>query len=133
MELTVTMPGGRDALGTGKITRLGARVQKRAIGADDARLRADTLVRSAWATYSGVPLPLGKRVEAIIHLPEHAVAALVPRDAVRIHDGRATVDVVAGPLVERRTVRLGAADDAFVAVDGVQAGTRLILAAGDKP
>jgi multidrug efflux pump subunit AcrA (membrane-fusion protein) len=133
MELTVTMPGGREPLGTGRITRLGARVQKRAIGADDARLRADTLVRSAWATYSGVPLPLGKRVEAVIHLPERAVAALVPRSAVHVHDGLATVDVVAGPMLERRTVRLGAADSAFVEVDGLQAGTRLVLAAGDKP
>jgi multidrug efflux pump subunit AcrA (membrane-fusion protein) len=133
MELTVTMPGGRETLGTGKITRLGARVQKRAIGADDARLRADTLVRSAWATYAGTPLPLGKRVEAIVHLPERAVAALVPRDAVRIQDGLATVEVVAGPILERRSVRLGAADDSFVEVDGVKAGTRVLVAAGEKP
>jgi hypothetical protein len=65
--------GGRGELGHGRITRLGAGLQKRTLGADDARIRAESRVRGAWVELAAeagrAPLPLGKRLEAKIALP----------------------------------------------------------------
>jgi multidrug resistance efflux pump len=132
IEVTITMPGGKDVLGKGHVTRLGARVQRRTIGADDARLRAETLVRSAWASYEGQLLPIGKRVEGVVHLPERVVSARVPRDAVRVKDGLAVVEVVKGAMVATQTVKLGGADDGYVEVQGLDVGARLVVKGGAR-
>jgi multidrug resistance efflux pump len=133
MDVTISLPGGREVLGTGKVTRVGARLQKRAIAADDARLRAQAQVRSAWVAYAGAPLPIGERIEASVHLPERVVAARVPRDAVHVRDGEAVVEVKHGPIATTQAVTLGAADAAFVEVSGVERGTRVLLTNGAGP
>jgi multidrug resistance efflux pump len=130
MDVTISLPGGREVIGSGKVTRVGARLQKRAIAADDARLRAQAQVRSAWVAYAGAPLPIGERIEASVHLPERVVAARVPRDAVHVRDGEAVVEVKHGPITTTQAVTLGAADAAFVEVRGVERGARVLVPSG---
>ena len=128
LAVTITMPGGRTVLAQGTVSRLGARVQKRTIGADDARLRAEAMVRTVWIAWSqnGMdPMPIGKRVEAVIRLPEREVLARVPRSAVIVKDGHAQVEVPWGPLTRSRVVTLGATDENFVEVKGIDVGMRV--------
>jgi HlyD family secretion protein len=131
LEVTLTMPGGRPVLARGTLARIGARLQKRTVGADDARLRAENLVRSAWVEWKSEGtemLPIGKRVEAIVEMSPREVTSRVPRTAVIVRDGHAMVEVPWGPLSSTQTVTLGAADDRFVEVTGVRPGTRVLIA-----
>ena len=68
LPVQFTMPGGRTIIGHGKVTRVAPQVEKRSIGADDARIRADSLVRPAWSDYLPQPgvgqLPVNYRLEA---------------------------------------------------------------------
>ena len=130
LPVKLTMPGGRVQLAEGKITRLSPRLQKRTIGADDARIRAEHQVRCAWVTWTHdgeSPLPIGKRVEAAIQLPPHDVPARLPRAAVIIRDGRAEVHTARWPLGATRPVTLGAADDQFVEVAGLSPGDKVLV------
>jgi RND family efflux transporter MFP subunit len=122
LKVTLTGPGGRPEIARGTLTRLSPRLGKRTVGADDARLRAEHLVRTAWVQWTGPALPIGKRLEAAIHLPPHDVAARVPRAAVVVKDGRAVVDT-GGWIGGEKPVTLGAADEAFVEVEGLAVGT----------
>jgi membrane fusion protein YbhG len=134
LEVTVTTAGGRERRGHGVVARLSPRLATRTIGASEARMRAETQVRSAWIKWDdkdGPALPIGLRVEAQIHLPVREVTARVPRDAVRIHDGNATVEIPHyGLTADERPVVLGAADDAWVEVKGVDKGTRVVASGG---
>jgi multidrug resistance efflux pump len=62
------LPGARTLVGHGRVTRIAPQVEKRSIGADDARIRADSMIRPAWADF--VPeagyanLPVNYRLEA---------------------------------------------------------------------
>jgi multidrug resistance efflux pump len=66
------LPGRGQVVGHGKVTRIAPQVEKRSIGADDARIRADSLVRPAWSDLSTEPgtepLPVNYRLEAWIEL-----------------------------------------------------------------
>ncbi len=68
MPVQLVLPGSREVIGRGTVTRIAPQVEKRTIGADDARIRADSMVRPAWSDYallSGVsPLPVNYRLEA---------------------------------------------------------------------
>ncbi|MEB2311762.1 MAG: efflux RND transporter periplasmic adaptor subunit [Sorangiineae bacterium] len=130
LPVTITWPGGRGALGTGKLTRVGAQLQRRTIGAADARERGEGWVRSAWIEPKWGPsveggLPIGQRVEVRIVLPSERVSARVPRSAIRVHDGRATVSVAGGLLFRDAPVELGAADERYVEVRGVSPGASI--------
>jgi multidrug efflux pump subunit AcrA (membrane-fusion protein) len=126
LEVVVQSLGGREPLARGELSRLSARVERRTIAADDARVRADGWVRPAWATFGtgeGVGLPIGMQVEAVVRLPATQVEVRVPRDAVRIHEGRAWVTVPGLLLPRERAVLLGAADENWVEVRELGAGT----------
>jgi multidrug resistance efflux pump len=130
-DVAITMPGGRATLAHGHIVRVGARLQKRTVGADDARLRAENLVRPIWVEWKageGALLPIGKRVEGVVELAHREASARVPRSAVTVRDGQAMVDVAWGPLRSSRPVTLGATDAEFVEVSGVRPGTKVLLA-----
>jgi multidrug resistance efflux pump len=62
------LPGVRTVVGHGRVTRVAPQVEKRSIGADDARIRADSMIRPAWADFVPEPgyenLPVNYRLEA---------------------------------------------------------------------
>lgn len=126
LPVTVTWPGGRGDLGTGKLTRIGARLERRSIGAADARERGEGWVRSVWIAPEWKPgtgaLPVGQRVEVRIALPPRRVGSRVPRSAITVRDGRPTVRVARGLLWSDEPVQLGAADDRFVEIRGIAPG-----------
>jgi multidrug resistance efflux pump len=71
--VSFVLPGERTVVGHGTVTRIAPQVEKRSIGADDARIRADSMIRPAWADF--VPergygnLPVNYRLEAWVQLP----------------------------------------------------------------
>ena len=126
----VTPPGGNPLLGTARIARLSPRLERRTIDADDARVRAEGLVRVAWLEWDpgkAPPLALGQHLDATVETALREARALVPRAAVSIKDGRATVRVPFGPWASDKLVELGAADERYVEVRGIEAGTRVLL------
>jgi HlyD family secretion protein len=128
LVVKVSPPGKPDTLGVGTVTRVGAQLARRSIGAFDARERGEGWVRVAWVDVrweAARLMPLGQRVEVIAELPPRQVTARVPRGAVRIRDGRATVDVARGLGFKETLVELGAADDRNVEVRGLPAGARV--------
>jgi len=73
LPVQFTLPGGRSTvIGHGHVTRIAPQVEKRSIGADDARIRADSLVRPAWSDFVPEPgtqaLPVNYRLEARVML-----------------------------------------------------------------
>ena len=114
------------------IARVSPRLNRRTIGSTDARMRAETQVRSAWVRWATASThPIGLRVEAHIQLPAKQVDSRVPRSAVEVRDGHARVEVPHyGLLADERTVELGIADANWVEVKGVRGGTRV---AGVEP
>jgi multidrug efflux pump subunit AcrA (membrane-fusion protein) len=126
----VTPPGGKPVLGNARIARLSPRLERRTIDADDARVRAEGLVRIAWLEWEPGRVPalaLGQHLDATVETASREATALVPRAAVSIKDGRATVRIPFGPWASDKTVELGAADERYVEVRGIEAGTRVLL------
>jgi multidrug resistance efflux pump len=70
LPVTFVLPGGKIPVGRGKVTRIAPQVEKRSIGADDARVRADSMVRPAWSDFTpadkGDAFPVNFRLEAWI-------------------------------------------------------------------
>lgn len=125
--VTLTMPGSREAVSQGNVSRLGARLERRMIGMEDARVRADGQVRSVWVEGPLADLPIGQRLEALIELSPRQVLAMVPRGALHVRDGRAVVEVPWGPWTRRVPVTLGAADESHVELFGVPVGTKVVV------
>lgn len=132
LDVSLTLPGQREVIGRGRVVRTGAAVHRRTIGVADARLRGEVQVKTVWMTWdekgSG-GLPLGKRLEAAIHLPAKTVKARAPRAAIVISGGNAFLREKIGPFARIRTIRLGVADDAFVEVIGIDRGSRVFASA----
>jgi len=72
LPVKFVLPGGKVPVGRGKVTRIAPQVEKRTIGADDARVRADSMVRPAWSDFTpadkGDAFPVNFRLEAWIQL-----------------------------------------------------------------
>jgi multidrug resistance efflux pump len=72
LTVQFVLPGDHTLVGHGVVTRIAPQVEKRSIGADDARIRADSMIRPAWADF--VPeagyegLPVNYRLEAWVQL-----------------------------------------------------------------
>lgn len=109
------------------------------------RQRATVLVRIAFDRLDPRVIPdMGVKVTFLESAPAAAearprVRLLVPRPALRKHGGADVVFVVKGDVVERRAVKLGAADgDQVEVVAGLTAGERIVvdgppdLADGDR-
>jgi hypothetical protein len=130
LSVKVTMPGGRVEVTQGRVSRVSPRLQGRTIGADEARVRAETRIRTVWVDWiaeRGRDLPIGMRLEAAIQLPAREVQARLPRSAVRVRDGAISVELVKGPLRSAQPIVLGVADSNFVEVQGVAPGTKVLL------
>jgi multidrug efflux pump subunit AcrA (membrane-fusion protein) len=132
MNVTITSPGGKRELGHGTVFRMSPQLGRRTIGATDARLRAESQVRSAWVRWAddgGAILPIGLRVEAKVALPPRQVEARVPRGAIKVDEGRAKVEVPGYHVFpDQRPVELGISDGTWVEVKGVPSGTRVVMA-----
>ncbi|MBZ0239049.1 MAG: HlyD family efflux transporter periplasmic adaptor subunit, partial [Deltaproteobacteria bacterium] len=132
MTVTITSPGGTRELGHGTVFRVSPQLGRRTIGATDARLRAESQVRSAWVRWTeegGAILPIGLRVEAKVELPARQVEARVPRGAVKVDDGQAKVEVPGwNVFADERPVELGISDGDWVEIKGVPSGTRVVRA-----
>lgn len=115
-------------VGTATLTRRSERMERRTIGADDARVRADGLVRTAWASWNApVRVPIGLKLDAWIERPPKDVAAAVPLAAISVRDGTAFVREPFLLWTRQRTVELGAADERFSEVKGLPAGAVVVL------
>ena len=121
----------REHLGSCTLSRIGQRVQSRRIGAEDARLRAASQVRSAWCRVEPESIQrsllLDQRLEAVVILPGIAVAATVPRAAIYIENGRTYVDVPGTVWSNRTAVTLGVRSADYVEVSGLVAGDEVIV------
>ena len=112
-DVRLTTPGGRKTIGSGVVERVAERIERRTIGADDARVRADGAVQSVWIRWQEAPphAPIGQRLEAEVSFPPKQAAVRVPRDAVVVRDGRTVVETPALLLFSREVpVVVGAAD-----------------------
>jgi multidrug efflux pump subunit AcrA (membrane-fusion protein) len=110
------------------ITRLSPRLERRAHPLDDVASRASSEVRLAWAALPEGATPLvGARVIVEIDQAPVQAEARLPREAVTVEDGRATVRVRDGLSVEVRHPRFGACDDENVEVLGLAPGTEVLL------
>jgi HlyD family secretion protein len=130
MPVTLALASSDLAAGDGVIARVSPRLERRRVGAEDVRVRADSLVRVVWITPSRAGgWVLGQRLDATVRLAPRRAAAVLPRRAVRVLDGRALVETptLGGFAAQARAVRLGAADDARVEVLGLAAGTVVVL------
>lgn len=129
-EARLTTPGGRRVIGNGVVERVVERIDRRTIGADDARVRADGAVQSVWIRWQAEAphAPIGQRLEAEISFPPKQAAVRVPRGAVVVRDGRTVVETPALLLFSREVpVVVGAADGALAEVKGVAPGTRVFV------
>jgi multidrug efflux pump subunit AcrA (membrane-fusion protein) len=110
------------------ITRLSARFERRTLGANDARLRADSMVRPAFCTREGAwpPLALNEHLEMAIEVPP-VRALTVPRQAVRVRNGRAVVRVPALFTAREHEVELGRTDRDVVEIRGLPGGAVVLL------
>jgi multidrug efflux pump subunit AcrA (membrane-fusion protein) len=126
--LTLRRRGGGATLAERKLERVGPTLERRQIGSSDARVRAEGPVRPAWMTLAQPGgFVVGQEIEAVIALSPISAAAKLPRDAVRIEDGRAIVEVPGFVFSRHVPVSLGAADDQSVEVFGLEAGSQVLV------
>lgn len=130
LSAKLSLPGGRTEVGRGVIERVADRIERRTIGADEARVRADGGVRAAWIAWSGEApegLTLGQKLEAEISLAPKTAATRVPRRAVMVRDGRTVVETPMLLWSRQVPVKVGAADGALAEISGIAAGTKVFL------
>jgi multidrug efflux pump subunit AcrA (membrane-fusion protein) len=113
----------------GRVTRVSARLERRSIGADDARVRADGLVRVATVAWSGAQpgWPLGARAEAVIEVRRRAAVARVPRAALSVRDGRTVVERPGALWASEVPVEVLSVDDAYAEIRGLAAGADVVV------
>ncbi len=130
MPVFVTLVGSDDRLAEGTVARVSPRLERRRVGVEDVRVRADGVIRMAWiALTGGSTLAIGQRLDAHLSFAPREVPTTLPREAVRVLDGRALVRAprYAGLWFEDRPVRLGIADARRVEVRGLARGTVVVL------
>jgi multidrug resistance efflux pump len=125
MPVYVTLVGRDERLAEGAVARISPRLERRRVGVEDVRVRADGVVRMAWISLSNrANLAIGQRLDAHLSFAAREVATTLPREAVRVVDGRALVQTpaYAGLWYEDRAVTLGVADARRVEVRGLSPG-----------
>ena len=133
-RVQITTPGGLLPLGSGQVVRIAPGVGNRLIAGDPSELRADSLVRAVYITPDPgtlLDLPIGQRVEARIALQTESVPARLPREALKLENGNASVLVQNGLMRELRHVQLGVADERNVQVYGLPLGTRVVISTAE--
>jgi multidrug efflux pump subunit AcrA (membrane-fusion protein) len=125
----ITPIGANQVSVSGRVTRVSARLERRHIGIDDARVRADGLVRVAaviW-TVDNPNWPLGMRADVVLQVRRRDAAARVPRGAVSVRDGRHVVEQPLAFWTREVPVEVVAVDDAYAEIRGLQPGGEVIV------
>jgi cobalt-zinc-cadmium efflux system membrane fusion protein len=129
MPAQITPVGPNQTSITGQVARVSARLERRSIGSDDARVRADGLVRVA-AVRLSVPdqdWPLGTRAEAVLQVRRRDAAIRVPRGALSVRDGRHVVEQPLAFWTREVPVEVVAVDDAYAEVRGLAPGGEVVV------
>jgi multidrug resistance efflux pump len=126
-RVTIADPRGRTA--RGHVARANPRLEMRMRHPDAGQLRADGLVRSATVGWDEPPLwlVLGQRVDVSVDLGQHVVSIRLPRGAVQVRDGDVFVQRRRSWVFLEEAVTIGAADDEFVEVHGLELGATVRL------
>lgn len=131
LELQVRALGQSAVSAHGRIERVSAQLEPRAIGVQDARLRAGGLVRVGYARWDGDALgwPLGARAEALIDGGRREAVARLPRDAVSVREGRTVVErpSALGLWSDEARVDVVRTDPVFAEIRGLDVGAEVVL------
>jgi multidrug efflux pump subunit AcrA (membrane-fusion protein) len=113
----------------GQVERVSGRLERRTIGADDARVRADGMVRVVAVSWpAGHPAwPLGARAEVSIELRRRAAAARLPRSALSVRDGRSIVECPVALWTREVPVEILSVDDAYAEIRGLAPGSEVVI------
>ncbi|HEY2733392.1 MAG TPA: HlyD family efflux transporter periplasmic adaptor subunit [Polyangiales bacterium] len=128
LPVTIALGAARVA---GLVERVSAQLERRTIGADDARVRADGVVRALAVAFRAdhPDWPIGTRVEATIELTRRDVRTRIPRAALAVREGRSVVERP-GMLFDRDVpVEVVAIDEAYAEIRGLAAGEEVRLPA----
>lgn len=127
--LAIAVHDERNAvLGKGSIARVSPQIGPSVIDPSD---KISNLVRTAWIDVqwelesSHVVPTIGRKLEVVIHLPTVQAASTVPRSAVTIENGHASVSIRRGLGWASQPVKLGIADGEHVEVTDLPAGTEV--------
>jgi hypothetical protein len=123
-------PVGADAASVaGRVERVAARLERRTIGIDDARVRADGLVRVAAVRWNGEApgWPLGTRAEVVLQVRRRDAPVRVPRVALSVRDGRHVVEQPLAFWTREVPVEVVAVDDAYAEVRGLAPGSEVVV------
>ncbi|HKP64628.1 MAG TPA: HlyD family efflux transporter periplasmic adaptor subunit [Polyangiales bacterium] len=135
MQATVTPIGAPSERFSGHVSRISEQLQRRSIGIDDARVRADGLIRAATLSFRGERpnWPLGTRAEAVLEVRRKNATARVPRAAVAVKDGRSIVEQPVAFWTREVPVDVLSVDEAFAEIRGLAPGSVVVIprVAGD--
>lgn len=129
LAVQLTSPGGGEIVGKGVVARVAGTIERRTIGAQDGRIRADGAVRTVWITWEGDGQrpPLGQNLEAVMVLPEGEPVTRLPRRAIVVRDGQTVVRARYLLWSRAMPVEVGADDGTLAEVRGVPEGTSVYL------
>jgi multidrug efflux pump subunit AcrA (membrane-fusion protein) len=133
LPVEISAPGGLlghdSARVRGQVERVSGRLERRTIGADDARVRADGMVRVVAVSWpAGHPAwPLGARAEVSIELRRRAAAARLPRSALSVRDGRSIVECPVALWTREVPVEILSVDDAYAEIRGLAPGSEVVI------
>jgi Biotin-requiring enzyme len=125
----ITPIGANAASVAGQVDRVSARLERRTIGIDDARVRADGLVRVAAVRWNGEApgWPLGTRAEVVLQVRRRDAPVRVPRVALSVRDGRHVVEQPLAFWTREVPVEVVAVDDAYAEVRGLAPGSEVVV------
>lgn len=130
----ITSLGATRSLGTGRVVRIGPRIERRDVSADNVRVRADGAVRPIWVRVDPQPTespwPVGFRVEVAVILSPRRVPVAVPRGAVAVEEGHAVVRrrrSTLWPWADTVAVELRGVDQNTVEISGISPGSLVEL------
>lgn len=129
-----TIASGRASV-SGHVSRVSARLVRRTIGADDARVRAEGLVRVGTVTWDGErpEWPLGARADVVLQVRHRDATIRVPRSALSVRDGRHVVEQPLAFWTREVPVEVVAVDDAYAEVRGLAPGSEVVVPAAGEP
>jgi multidrug efflux pump subunit AcrA (membrane-fusion protein) len=129
LPVQVTPVGPKQASVAGQVTRVSARLERRSIGSDDARVRADGLVRVAAVRWSGQNPSwlLGTRAEAVLQVRRRDATLRIPRGALSVRDGRHVVEQPLAFWTREVPVDVVAVDEAYAEIRGLAPGSEVVV------
>jgi multidrug efflux pump subunit AcrA (membrane-fusion protein) len=129
LDARITPIGADGVAQAGKVSRVSARLERRTIGIDDARVRADGLIRAAAISWSGQGprWPLGTRAEVVVQVSRREAAARIPRGAIAVRDGHHVVEQPLAFWTREVPVEVVAVDDAYAEIRGLAPGAEVVI------